>query len=238
MLTCTLLATDDGLALARAEIEAVAAVRCLQVRPLLGDLTHAKVQEACGQPADVLWYAGHMTAEGLPLADGSHLPPAVIGAYVAAFEFRLAFLNSCTGSEAAQAIYMLAGRCSVIFHKSEIEDASAYHLAGLVAQQLCLGGIGAALRFARSVGYEVLQGAMSYQFPQGQPEFMQVVYDVRERMVRMEEKMVRMEEDVRLLRCQQPQNLSGKQLVAMALGIFMALLLLAAVVFVLAGRWP
>lgn len=237
MLTCTMLATDDGLALARAEIEAVCAVRCLQVRPLFGDLTHAKVHEACGQTADVLWYAGHMTADGLPLSDRSYLPPAIIGAYVAAFEFKLAFLNSCSGSEVAQAIYKQANRCTIIFQRSEIEDANAYHLGSLVARQLCAGGIGAAVHFARSVGYEVLQAAMSYQFPQG-PEFLQVVYDVRERMVRMEEKMVRMEEDVRLLRCQQPQNLSGRQLAAMALGIFMALLLLAGVVSVLAGRWP
>ena len=45
MLTCTLIATDQGLMLARSEIEAVADAPCLKVAPLLGELTNEKVKE-------------------------------------------------------------------------------------------------------------------------------------------------------------------------------------------------
>lgn len=238
MLTCTLIATDEGLALARSEIESVARAPCLQVGPVFGELTHEKIHDACNRKADVFWYAGHMGPEGILLADRTFLPPVVIGAYVAAFEYRIAFLNSCTGSEVAQAIHQQAPRCMVLFSQREIEDADAYHLGCLFSQQLCAGGIEAAVRFARSAGYKVLQAGMSYQFPQGpSPELIQVLYELRERVVRIEEKMVRMEEDVRTLRTQQPVNISTRQLLTVSLGVFVALLGLAAIISVLSGRW-
>lgn len=238
MLTCTLIATDEGLALARSEIEAVADQPCLKVQPVLGALTHEKVHAACDKRADIFWYAGHMGPEGIPLTDRTFLPPVVIGAYVAAFEYRVALLNSCTGSEVAQAIHTQARRCLVLFRKQAVEDADAYHLGSLVAQQLCAGGIESAVRFARDAGYELLQAGMSYQFPQGpSPELIQLLYELRERVVRIEEKMVRMEDDMRTLRQQQPQNLSTRQLMGVALGVFLALLALAVIVSVLSGRW-
>lgn len=237
MLTCTLLATDQGLALAQSEVEAVAAASCLQVRPVLGGLTHEKVHNAC-KPSDIFWYAGHMGPEGIPLADGTYLPPLVIGAYIAAFEYRIAVLNSCTGRTVAQAIQDQAKRCLVIFYEQEIEDSNAYHLGSLLSQQLCAGGIEAAVSFARSAGYKVLQAGMSYQFPQGpSPELIQLLYELRERVVRIEEKMVRMEEDVKTLRQQQPMNIGTKQLVMLSVSVFIALLALASIISVLSGRW-
>ena len=53
MLTCTLIATDQGLQLAQSEIEAVADAPCLKVAPVLGDLTHEKIHTACDKRADV-----------------------------------------------------------------------------------------------------------------------------------------------------------------------------------------
>ncbi len=236
MLTCTLIATDQGLALAQSEIEGVAAAPCLKVAPALGELTHEKIHSACKQ-ADIFWYAGHMTADGIPLADHTYLPPVVIGAYIAAFQYRLAVLNSCTGEAVARAIQDQAPGCTVIFSVTEIEDANAYHLGCLLSQQLCSGGIEGAARFARSAGYKVLQAGMSYQFPQGpSPELLQLLYELRERLVRVEEKMVRMEEDVRTLR-QQPGNLTTRQLFTITVGVFLALLALTAIISVLSGRW-
>jgi hypothetical protein len=238
VLTCTLIATDQGLALARPEIEAIADAPCLKVAPVLGELTHEKVHNACDKKADVFWYAGHMDSDGIPLVDGSWLPPVVIGAYVAAFEYRIAVLNSCSGRAVAQAIHSQAPRCLVIYHESTVDDADAYHLGCLLSQQLCAGGIESAIRFARSAGYETLQAGMSYQFPQGpSPELIQLLYELRERVVRIEEKMVRMEEDVRTLRTQQPVNISTKQLLTVSAGVFVALLALAAIISVLSGRW-
>jgi len=238
MLTCTLIATDQGLALARSEVEAIAAVPCMQVRPVLGELTHEKVHNACDKQQDIFWYAGHMTEQGIPLADGTYLSPLIIGAYVAAFEYRIVVLNSCTGRTVAQAIQDQAKRCLVIYSEQEIEDSNAYHLGSLVAQQLCAGGIEAAVSFARSAGYKVLQAGMSYQFPQGpSPELIQLLYELRERVVRIEEKMVRMEEDVRTLRQQQPGNISTKQLFTISVTVFIALLALSAIISTLAGRW-
>jgi hypothetical protein len=237
MLTCTLIATDQGLQLARSEVEAVAAAPCLQVRPVLGELTHEKVHNACTK-ADVYWYAGHMTEDGIPLADGTYLPPIIIGAYIAAFEYRLAVLNSCTGTDVAQAIQDQAPGCTVIFSVTEIEDANAYHLGCLLSQQLCQGGVDVAARFARTAGYRVLQASMSYQLPQGpSPELINVLYELRERMVRVEEKMIRMEEDVKTLRQQQPLNIGTRQLFTISLSVFVALLALATIISVLSGRW-
>lgn len=238
MLTCTLIATDQGLALARSEVEAVADASCLKVGPVLGELTHEKVHNACDKKADIFWYAGHMTAQGIPLVDGTYLPPLIIGAYIAAFEYRIAVLNSCTGRTVAQAIQDQAKRCLVIFYEQEIEDSNAYHLGSLLSQQLCAGGIEAAVSFARSAGYKVLQAGMSYQFPQGpSPELIQLLYELRERVVRIEEKMVRMEEDVKTLRQQQPMNIGTKQLVMLSVSVFIALLALASIISVLSGRW-
>lgn len=238
MLTCTLIATDAGLALARAEIEAVADAECLKVSPVFGELSHQKIHAACDKKADIFWYAGHMGPEGVPLMDGTFLPPVVIGAYVAAFEYSIAFLNSCTGSEVAQAIHEQAPRCTVIFSQREIEDTNAYHLGSLISQQICAGGIDAAVRFARTAGYRVLQAGMSYQFPQGpSPELLQVLYELRERVVRIEEKMVRMEDDVRTLRAAAPNNISTRQMFFIFVYVLLALLALAATISVLAGRW-
>ena len=238
MLTCTLIATDQGLALAQAEVEAVASASCLQVRPVLGGLTHEKVHNACKQ-ADIFWYAGHMTGDGIPLADGTYLPPLIIGAYIAAFEYHIVVLNSCTGRAVAQAIQDQAKRCLVIFYEQEIEDSNAYHLGCLLSQQLCAGGIEAAVNFARTAGYKVLQAGMSYQLPQGpSPELIQLLYELRERVVRIEEKMVRMEEDVRTLRENQTVNVSTRQLFGISLGVLMSLLALATIITVLSGRWP
>jgi hypothetical protein len=238
MLTCTLLATDQGLALARSEVEAIAAAPCLKVAPVLGELTHEKVHNACDRRQDIFWYAGHMTEQGIPLADGTYLPPVIIGAYIAAFEYRIAVLNSCTGRAVAQAIQEQAKRCLVIFYEQEIEDSNAYHLGSLLSQQLCAGGIEAAVSFARSAGYKVLQAGMSYQFPQGpSPELIQLLYELRERVVRIEEKMVRMEDDVRTLRAASPGNISTRQLFTISVAVFIALLALAAIISTLAGRW-
>ncbi len=237
MLTCTLIATDQGLALARSEVEAIATAPCLKVQPLLGELTHEKIHNACDRQSDVFWYAGHMTEQGIPLADHTYLPPVVIGAYVAAFEYRIAVLNSCTGRAVAQAIQDQAKRCLVIFYEQEIEDSNAYHLGCLLSQQLCAGGIEAAVKFAQSAGYKVLQ-AMSFQNPQGpSPELINVLYELRERMVRVEEKMIRMEEDVKTLRQQQPLNIGTRQLFTISLSVFIALLALATIISVLSGRW-
>jgi hypothetical protein len=238
MLTCTLIATDQGLQLAQSEIEGVAAAPCLKVSPVLGELTHEKIHNACDKRQEIFWYAGHMTPDGIPLADRTYLSPIIIGAYIAAFEYRLAVLNSCTGQTVAQAIHDQAPGCLVIYYETEIEDANAYHLGCLLSQQLCSHGIDGAARFARSAGYKVLQAGMSYQFPQGpSPELIQVLYELRERVVRIEEKMVRMEEDVKTLRQQQPVNISTKQLLTVSFGVFMALLALAFIISVLAGRW-
>lgn len=237
MLTCTLVATDQGLALARSEVEAVATAPCLKVQPLLGELTHEKIHNACDRQGDVFWYAGHMTDQGIPLADGTYLPPVIIGAYVAAFEYRIAVLNSCTGRAVAQAIQDQAKRCLVIYYEQEIEDSNAYHLGSLVSQQLCAGGIEGAVSFAQSAGYKVLQ-AMSYQFPQGpSPELLQVLYELRERVVRIEEKMVRMEEDVKTLRTAAPNNISTRQMFFIFVYVLLALLALASTISILAGRW-
>ena len=238
MLTCTLIATDQGLALARSEVEAVATAPCLKVQPLLGELTHEKIHNACDKQADIFWYAGHMTDQGIPLADRTFLPPVVIGAYVAAFEYRIAVLNSCTGRAVAQAIQDQAKRCLVIYYEQEIEDSNAYHLGCLVSQQLCAGGIEAAVKFAQSAGYKVLQASMSFQYPQGpSPELLQVLYELRERVVRIEEKMVRMEEDVKTMRQAQPGNISTKQLFTISVGVFLALLALATIISIMSGRW-
>lgn len=238
MLTCTLIATDQGLALARPEIEAVADVPCLKVAPLLGDLTHEKIHNACDRPSDVFWYAGHMSEDGIPLADHTYLPPIIIGAYIAAFEYRIAVLNSCTGTAVAQAIHSQAPRCLVLYHPQEIEDTNAYHLGCLLSRQLCAGGIESAIKFARGAGYETLQAVMSYQFPQGpSPELLNVLYELRERVVRIEEKMVRMEDDVRTLRQQQPMNIGTRQLFTISVSVFIALLALASIISVLSGRW-
>jgi hypothetical protein len=238
MLTCTLIATDHGLALAHSEIEAVADTACLKVAPVLGELTHEKIHNAFDKRQDIFWYAGHMTEDGIPLVDGTYLPPVIIGAYVAAFEYRLAMLNSCTGRAVAQAIHEQAPGCLVIFHEQEIEDANAYHLGCLLSQQFCTGGIDGAARFARSAGYEVLQARMSYQFPQGPtPELINVLYELRERVVRIEEKMIRMEEDVKTLRSVAPHNISTRQLFTISVAVFLALLALAFIISVLAGRW-
>ena len=237
MLTCTLIATDQGLALAQSEIEGVADAPCLKVAPVLGELTHEKIHNACDKQTDVFWYAGHMTEDGIPLADHTYLPPVIIGAYIAAFEYRLAVLSSCSGQVVAQAIHDQAPGCTVIYYAVEIEDATAYHLGCLLSQQLCSGGIEGAARFARSTGYKVLQAGMS-QFQQGpSPELIQVLYDLRERLVRVEEKMIRMEEDVRTLRLAQPGNLTTKQLFTISVGVFLSLLALATIISVLSGRW-
>lgn len=238
MLTCTLIATDQGLQLAQSEIEGVAAAPCLKVAPVLGELTHAKIHNAFDKKVDIFWYAGHMTADGIPLADRTYLPPVVIGAYIAAFEYRLAVLNSCTGEAVAKAIHDQAPGCLVIFNEVEIDDANAYHLGCLLAQQLCAGGIDVAVRFARAAGYKVMQAVMSYQFPQGpSPELINVLYELRERVVRIEEKMIRMEDDVRTLRQQQPMNIGTKQLFTISVSVFIALLALASIISVLSGRW-
>ena len=237
MLTCTLIATDQGLALAQSEIEAVADAPCLKVAPVLGDLTHEKIHNAC-RKADIFWYAGHMGPEGIPLADHTYLPPVVIGAYIAAFEYRLAVLSSCSGQAVAQAIHVQAPGCTVIYNEVEIEDANAYHLGCLLSQQMCAGGLDVAARFARSAGYRVLQATMSYQLPQGpSPELINVLYELRERMVRVEEKMIRMEEDVKTLRQQQPMNIGTRQLFTISVTVFIALLALASIISVLSGRW-
>ena len=237
MLTCTLIATDQGLQLAQSEIEGVAAAPCLKVAPVLGELTHEKIHNAC-RKADVFWYAGHMTEDGIPLADRTYLPPVVIGAYIAAFEYRLAVLNSCTGEAVARAIHEQAPGCLIIFNVTEIEDATAYHLGCLLSQQLCQGGVDVAARFARTAGYRVLQASMSYQLPQGpSPELINVLYELRERMVRVEEKMIRMEEDVKTLRQQQPLNIGTRQLFTISVSVFIALLALATIISVLSGRW-
>jgi hypothetical protein len=179
-----------------------------------------------------------MTPDGIPLADRTYLSPIIIGAYIAAFEYRLAVLNSCSGEAVAREIHEQAPGCLIIFSLTEIEDANAYHLGCLLSQQLCSHGIDGAARFARSAGYKVLQAGMSYQFPQGpSPELINVLYELRERVVRIEEKMVRMEEDVKTLRQQQPVNISTKQLLTVTFGVFMALLALAFIISVLAGRW-
>jgi len=236
MLTCTLIATDQGLALAQSEIEGVADAPCLKVAPVLGELTHEKIHNACDKRQDIFWYAGHMGPAGIPLTDGTYLPPIIIGAYIAAFEYRLAVLSSCTGQTVAQAIHDQAPGCTVIYYAVEIEDATAYHLGCLLSQQLCTGGIEGAAKFARSAGYKVMQAEMSYQ--QGpSPELITVLYELRERVVRIEEKMVRMEEDVRTMRQQQPGNMSTKQLFTISVGVFMALLALATIISVLSGRW-
>jgi len=238
MLTCTLIATDQGLILARSEIEAVADAPCLKVAPVLGELTNEKVHNACDKRQDIFWYAGHMTEQGIPLADGTYLPPVVIGAYIAAFEYRIAFLNSCTGKAVAAAIHEQAKRCLVIYYEQEIEDSNAYHLGSLLSQQLCAGGIEAAASFARQAGYRVLQASMSYQFPQGpSPELIQLLYELRERVVRIEEKMARMEEDVKTLRQQQPLSIGTRQLFMISVSVFVALLALATIISVLSGRW-
>jgi len=237
MLTCTLIATDQGLQLAQSEIEGVAAAPCLKVSPVLGELTHEKIHNAC-RKADIFWYAGHMTPDGIPLADHTYLPPVVIGAYIAAFEYRIAVLNSCTGTDVAQAIHVQAPGCTVIYNEVEIEDANAYHLGCLLSQQICAGGIDVAARFARTAGYKVMQAVMSYQLPQGpSPELINVLYELRERVVRIEEKMVRMEEDVKTLRQQQPMNVSTRQLFMISVSVFIALLALASIISVLSGRW-
>jgi len=237
MLTCTLIGTDQGLQLARSEIEAVADASCLKVAPVLGELTHEKIHHACHKRADIFWYAGHMSEDGIPLADHTYLPPVIIGAYIAAFGYRIAVLNSCTGRTVAQAIHKQAPGCLVIFYEEEIEDASAYHLGSLLSQQFCASGIDGAAKFARSAGYEVLQAGMN-QFPQGpSPEMINVLYDLRERVVRIEERMVRMDEDVRTLRQQQPLNVSTRQLFMISVSVFVALLALAAIISVASGRW-
>jgi hypothetical protein len=237
MLTCTLIATDQGLALARSEVEAVADAPCLKVAPVLGELTHEKIHNAC-RKADIFWYAGHMTEDGIPLADRTYLSPIIIGADIAAFEYRLAVLNSCTGEAVARAIHEQAPGCLIIFNLTEIEDANAYHLGYLLSQQLCQGGVDVAARFARTAGYKVLQASMSYQLPQGpSPELINVLYELRERMVRVEEKMIRMEEDVKTLRQQQPLSIGTRQLFTISISVFIALLALATIISVLSGRW-
>ena len=79
---------------------------------------------------------------------------------------------------------------------------------------------------------------MSYQFPQGpSPELINVLYELRERVVRIEEKMVRMEEDVKTLRQQQPLSIGTRQLFTISVSVFIALLALATIISVLSGRW-
>lgn len=235
MLRCTLIATDAGLALALPEVEAVAALPCLRITAALGDLTDERIHHVCG-PGEVLWYAGHMTAAGIPLANRDCLPPVVLAAYVAAFEYRLVVLNSCWGAEAAAAIHRIAPGAAVVYHEQEVEDSDAYHLGCLLAQQVCAEGIEGAIAFARVTGYKILDAEMAYGAGPT-PELIQVLYALRERVVRIEEKMMRMEEDVRSLR-QQPQNLSTRQLLAVAGGCFLALVALALVIAVLSGGWP
>jgi len=233
-----MLATDDALTLAKAEVEAVAATPCLKVAPVLGELTNERIHAAFGSKVDIMWYAGHMGPQGIPLADGTVLPPAVLGAYVAAFECRLAVLNSCAGAESAVAIHSQAKRCMVVYMQEEVESATAYHCGSLMAQRLCAGGIEAAINFAREAGYRILQAGMSYQFPQGAPpDLVPLLYELRERLVRVEVCVSNMEKDVAQLQVQQAGSLSNRQLLTTALAVFLALLALAAVISVLAGRW-
>ena len=236
-LRCTMLATDDALTLARQEVESVAAAQCLQVAPVLGDLTDERIHRAFGK-SDVFWYAGHMGPQGIPLSDGTFLPPAIIGAYVAAFECRLAVLNSCAGAESAVAIHGQAKRCMVIYYKEDVESATAYHCGSLVAQQLCIGGIEAAINFAREAGYKVLQAGMSYQYPGGPSEdLLRLLYELRERLVRVEVTITGIQTDIERMRHDQPPGLSSRQMATTALSVFLALLALAMVIGLAAGRW-
>lgn len=236
-LRCTMLATDEALTLARQEVESVAAAPCLQVAPVLGELSNERIHRAFGK-SEVFWYAGHMGPQGIPLADGTLLPPAVIGAYVAAFECRLAVLNSCAGAESAVAIHGQAKRCMVIYYQEEVESATAYHCGSLVAQQLCVGGIEAAINFAREAGYKVLQAGMSYQYPGGpSPDLLQLLYELRERLVRVEVTITGVQADIERMRREQPNGLSSRQMVTTAFAVFLALLALATVIGLAAGRW-
>lgn len=240
MLSVTLLASDEALTLARPEVEAIAAQQCLQVSPALGALTNERIHQTFQRKTDITWYAGHMGPAGIPLADGSLLPPTVLGAYVAAFEARLCVLNSCQGAECAAAVRSQAQRCTVLYWDEAVESATAYHVGSLLAQQLCAGGLEGALLFAREAGFRVLHAGMSYQFPGGgpSPDMLNVLYELRERLVRLEEKMVRLEEDVKQLRQHQPEEgLTAKQLIGVSVGAFVALMTLATLIYVLSGKW-
>lgn len=247
MLTATVIATDDALTLARQEVEAVAAQPCIQAATCYGNLTHERIHAAFEAKRDVVWYAGHMSAEGIPLADGTTLAPVVLGSYIAAFEARLAVLSSCEGGECALAIHNQARRCMVIYWREQVESGTAYHVMALVAAQLCSGGVEAAVNFARGAGCGILQAGMSYQYPSGpSPELLQYIQDVRERLVRMEVTLARAQEDITSLRAdvqrirdtqqEEPVGLQAKQLFSVALGVAVALVALAATIYV-ASHW-
>ena len=159
MLTCTLIATDQGLQLAQSEIEAVAAAPCLKVAPVLGRADAREDPQCLRQAADIFWYAGHMTPDGIPLADRTYLPPIIIGAYIAAFEYRLAVLNSCTGAGCCPGNPRSGAWLPRDLHtKRRSRTPTPTILGACCRSNSAQGGIEVAARFARISGLQSVAG--------------------------------------------------------------------------------
>ncbi len=132
-----LIAPRTDLFFADAEVQAILRSG-LSVTPRLGEVRHADVLADIDTDAyDVLWFCGHMTAEGLLLSDGplssAELAPIVRG------RFGLVVLNSCNSRDTAE-LLQIETDAAVIATVIDVPDRLAFQTGVLFARELARSG--------------------------------------------------------------------------------------------------
>ena len=137
MMRVLLIAPRTDLFFADAEVQAILRSG-LSVTPRLGEVRDADVLADIDTDAyDVLWFCGHMTAEGLLLSDGplssEALTPIVRG------RFGLVVLNSCDSRDTAE-LLQNETEAAVIATVVDVPDRLAFQTGVLFARELARSG--------------------------------------------------------------------------------------------------